>query len=298
MRLLFLLLILLSLNIIKAMGKLIAADLDGTLFYPKHRIKMISKKALNFIRNRIDQGDYFCVVSGRNSNYGYKVQEKIGRPIGIIGCNGSVIVHQDNVIKQDSFDPKTAREAIEWIRENLKPKGFFVMASDNTFTLEKYFKNPFYNLGYFMWYFMQGVYREPMKTSKEKFDSVIDGGRAVKIMIMFGIGQKNIKRASEANKIIYKQFGDKLTASWSDEFIELSPKEANKSNGLQFYADYLKINHDDVFVVGDSGNDISMFKEFPKHSFCMKHAQLSVSKYASNTVDRFEDIENYLEERK
>ena len=61
---------------------------------------------------------------------------------------------------------------------------------------------------------------------------------------------------------------------------------------------YLKINHDDIFVVGDSGNDISMFKEYQENSFCMSHAPLSVSKYAKHIVKRFENIDDYLNEDK
>ena len=46
--------------------KLIATDLDGTLFYPKKRIKMISKKNLRFLRDRIDKENHIVIVSGRN----------------------------------------------------------------------------------------------------------------------------------------------------------------------------------------------------------------------------------------
>ena len=172
------------------------------------------------------------------------------------------------------------------------------MTDDNKFYLERLFKSPFYNIGYLFWDIYQGVYRTPMIISRKKFDNAIDTGHGVKIMVMFGIGEKNKLAAKEANVKIREHFKDRVEASWAYEFIELSPAGASKSNGLKFYSDYLKINHSDVYVVGDSGNDISMFIEFPEHSFCMSHAALSVSKYASHTVDRFEEIEKYLEERK
>lgn len=280
------------------MGKLIAVDLDGTLFYPKHRIKMISDKCLAFIRRRIDLGDRFVIVSGRNGDFGQKVIKKIKRSIGIIGCNGSIIMDNEKVIKLEAFDPKILKEAIQWIRENTPYMGLFVMTSDYQFILEKYFKNPFYNLGYFFWTASQGVLRTPMKISKKKFDEAIEEGKVTKLMVMYGLGKKNIENAKNSNKEVFRKFGDVLETSWSVQTIELTPKGCFKSNGLKFYSDYHKINHDDVFVCGDSGNDISMFKEFPEHSFCMSHAPLSVSKYAKYTMNRVEDIEVYLEERK
>ena len=131
------------------MGKLIAVDLDGTLFYPKHRFKLISDKCASFIRRRIDKGDNFVVVSGRNGDFGQKVIKRVGRTMGIIGCNGSLIMDGDKPIKLEGFDPKLAREAIEWIRNNTPAKGLFVMTSDYKFILEKFFKDPFYNIGYY-----------------------------------------------------------------------------------------------------------------------------------------------------
>lgn len=280
------------------MGKLIAVDLDGTLFYPKHRIRMLSNKCLSFIRRRIDLGDRFVIVSGRNGDFGQKVIKKVDRPMGIIGCNGSIILDNEKPIQLQAFDPKVVREAIEWIRENTPCMGFFVMTSDYQFVLEKFFKSPFYNLGYYFWTAAQGVLRTPMTISKEKFDKAIEDGKVLKVLVMYGLGKKNIEHAKVSNKEVFHKFGDVLETSWSVQTIELTPKGCSKSNALKFYSDYHKINHDDVFVCGDSGNDISMFKEFPEHSFCMSHAPLSVSKYAKHTMNRVEDIEVYLEERK
>ena len=47
------------------MGKVIATDLDGTLFYPKRRVRMIKSKSLKFLRRHIDNGGRLVLVSGR-----------------------------------------------------------------------------------------------------------------------------------------------------------------------------------------------------------------------------------------
>jgi hydroxymethylpyrimidine pyrophosphatase-like HAD family hydrolase len=51
---------------------------------------------------------------------------------------------------------------------------------------------------------------------------------------------------------------------------------------------------DNVLVVGDSGNDISMFQAFPGRSFCMDHSLEDVKQHASFVIKRFSDIENYV----
>ncbi len=281
------------------MSKLLATDLDGTLFYPKKRIRMINKKSLSFIRRFIDAGNNLVLVSGRNSEYLLKVVRRIARPVDVIGCNGAFILANNKYIRDEKFDPERTKEALLEIEKTLPVKGFFVMSDDNRFVCREKFHSFIYRIAYSFWNFFQGVYREPSIPSKMQFNDIINQGKARKIMIFFGVGKKNVLRSKESNKIINKKYNDIFEASWSNEFIELSPKGCFKSEGLKYYSDYININHSDVYVVGDSGNDISMFKEFPDNSFCMSHASLSVSKYAMHVIKRFDEVEKFIEyERK
>ena len=49
--------------------KILATDLDGTLFYPKDKKEMICKENLTFIRDFIDQGNKLVIVTGRSLAY-------------------------------------------------------------------------------------------------------------------------------------------------------------------------------------------------------------------------------------
>ena len=280
------------------MAKLLATDLDGTLFYPKKRIRLISPRTRKFIRSFIDEGNHFVVVSGRNIGPCNRPFKKLEREGIAIGCNGSFVTANGQLIKTTTFEPSVLHKVIDYVKSHFQIRGMYVMSKDDEFIQEHKFKSLFYRFVNALWYFYQGALRNPCKTSKELFDKIINEGRCLKLMIMFGVSKKSQKRCSEANKELYKEFGNEIEASWSNQMIEISPYGCSKSNGLKFIENYLKINHDDVFVVGDSGNDISMFKEYQEHSFCMKHAPLSVSKYAKHTIRRFENIKDYLYEDK
>ena len=280
------------------MAILLGSDLDGTLFYPKHRIRLLSPRTVKFIREFIDEGNEFVAVSGRNYGSCSKVGKKLKRPISVVGCNGAVIYHHDKCVQNKTIDGKFAREVINYLNENWDPKGYYVMTNDDKFILEKKFKSFWYRVGYLIWYIIQGVLREPFSVSHEEFNKAIDENRACKIMVFFGIGKKHKARSNIANKDLREKFLDKIEPSWSQEFIELSPANTTKSSGLKSLSNYLNIHNSDIYVVGDSGNDISMFKEFKEHSFCMARAPLSVSKYASHTIKRFRDVREYLKERK
>ena len=47
-------------------------------------------------------------------------------------------------------------------------------------------------------------------------------------------------------------------------------------------------------VVGDSGNDISMFLDFPESSFCMSHGPENVKKRARFVIDRFYELQDFV----
>lgn len=276
------------------MGKLLATDLDGTLFYPKKRIGMIKRKSLLFLRRHIDNGGRLVLVSGRNSEYLAKVVRKIRRPVDVIGCNASFIICNGKFIRNVDFDVRRTTEVLNKITAEFPIKGMFIMSADNRFVIREKFNSYLYRIVYKIWNFFQGVYREPSYVSQGQFDEIVSSGKAKKIMLFFGVGTKNINKAKVANRIIREKYSDVVEASWSDEFIELSPSGCSKSEGLKYYTDYLKINRNDVYVVGDSGNDISMFLDFSEHSFCMSHALLSVSKFAKHVIKHFSDIEKFM----
>lgn len=276
------------------MSKLIATDLDGTLFYPKHRVKMISKKSIDFLRSHIDRGGRVVIVSGRNVNYSLKVVRRIDRPVDIISCNSSAIFADGKLVKETCFDPNEMAPIMKEIEEEFHPVITLLMTSEGNYCSKKSFTSIIYRVGYRLWYMSQGVYKEPFVLDNDIYNAQLQGHHVYKIMIMIGIGKKNREKAGEINKILREKYKGKLEASWTGEFIELSPSGCSKAEGLKHYTKHLNIAHDDVYVVGDSGNDISMFLAFPEHSFCMSHASLSVSKYAKHSLKRFVDLENYL----
>lgn len=280
------------------MAKLLATDLDGTLFYPKRRIRLISNKVKKFIQRFMDEGNYFTVVSGRNITPANRVYKRLERNGFAVGCNGAYITEGGKVIHSQTINPDDLFALIKYVEENYPIKEFYVMTDRDEFIMRRKFKSLFYRFVNFLWYIYQGALRNPYYIDEKKFYDAIKEGHAYKLMIMFGVTKKDIRCSQKANKDLFEKFGDKLECSWSNEFIEISSYGCSKSNKLKFLADYLKINHNDIYVVGDSGNDISMFKAFQEHSFCMSHAPLSVSKHAKHKIRRFEDIEKYLDEDK
>ncbi len=274
------------------MTKLIATDLDGTFFYPKRKIAMIPKKTLKFTRKFISDGGKFLLVTGRSQFFTIHVEEKVGSNIDVIGMNGAYILIDGQVYEEHFLDP-VVLDLVNDVQKRFKIKGMMLLSrrypllidGPNMSTLRKYF--------YRFYYWSQGVYAEDYLVSRSLFQNELRGNNVYKLMFYFGLTKRGSNRASEANKYIRTNY-DSLEASWTGGFIEITPKGSSKANGIKKYLKHKGIKEDELVVVGDSGNDISMFNAFYEHSFCMSHAPKKVKKYAKHIIRRFHNLQAYL----
>ncbi|MCQ2794235.1 MAG: Cof-type HAD-IIB family hydrolase [Bacilli bacterium] len=276
----------------EAKGKVLATDLDGTLFFPKRRIRMLSSTNKKFVRQFVDNGGRLVIVSGRNRFYAQKVIRRIKRPADVIGCNSAFIIANGKDIQTTLLDNKNLDQIIEEIKKRFHITGIFVMSDRYNLIIPRREFWWLHRFGYHIYNFIQGTYKEPSIHSDKLLHAELKHGKVYKIMLFFGI----TRRAKLRSLGVIRELRELYPAfefSWCGQLIEMTKKGVTKANGIKHYLDYLKIKHDNIMVVGDSGNDISMLKSF-KHSFCMSHAPLHVSQYARHIIDRVSDIEDYL----
>ena len=80
------------------MAKLLAIDLDGTLFYPKCIKRCICKKNVKFLRRWIDAGNKLVLVTSRSTQFTERLKDEIKRPVDFITCCSSQIIADDKLI--------------------------------------------------------------------------------------------------------------------------------------------------------------------------------------------------------
>lgn len=277
-------------------GKVIATDLDGTLFYPKKRVFMMSKNNRKFLQNFVDNGGRLAIVSGRNRFFAEKLQKNLKRRVDVLGCNSSFIEVDGKVIRDVHMDNEKLLNFIKEVKKDFPVTGFLLMSKNyNLVAVQKDFWW-FHNIGYHIYFWSEGTYREPFVQSDDVFLKEVTTGEVYKLMLFFGITKKAKQKAMLANKELRKKYPD-FEFSWCGELIEVTAKGCSKAEGIKIYLDYLKINSDNVMVVGDSGNDISMFQAF-ENSFCMEHSPLTISKYANYVIRSVDELALYLEGEK
>lgn len=275
------------------MAKILVTDLDGTLFYPKQPRIYISPENVKFLRDWVDSGNKLVIASGRNLEEVEKLYKKIQRPFSYIGCNSGFIFEEGKIIYEHPFNGEEIVRLMDTIEERFDTSNYVAM-TENYPTLiycRKWKKR--FRIAYPIWNLSQGKYGGPYKiVSKDAFLDEIRNGKVYKFMCFLGIGHRNSVKASIVSKYLSKYLDYEI--HWSSISIEFNPRGVNKVNGINQYLKLHNYSRDDVYVIGDSGNDVCMFKEFYNNSFCMSHANSSIKKYAKTIVDTVHDLRKYI----
>ena len=282
-----------------SMVKILAIDLDGTLFYPKGRKHFISKKNLEFLRKFIDAGNKVVLVTSRIVSFCEEIVKLIDRDVDYICLTGAIIKANGKFIRDEAIPNEDLKHILDAVKHRYKPIGYFLTCKDQPLIVQPHIHiGPFLKKFYLGVYkSILGIYREEILISGEEFDKQVETGRLYNVKSFYGLGRKARKTNSEINKAIREKYPS-IESSWMGIVLEFSPKGCSKGESLQYYVDYIKADKDQVYVIGDSGNDISMFIAFKDHSYCMSHAYPSVKKYAKYKVSRVYKLDQYLFERR
>ncbi len=276
------------------MPKLFAIDLDGTLFYPKKRISLVSKQNIAFLKYAIAKGHHVVFVTSRNRFFVEKVLKQINLDLDFVCRNGCMVVQQHQVILDQSMTSKDVESVTNYIKSRHRRFMFSIDTSNESnlvFTSNYVW---YLDIIYRLYYLFQGRYREAYKKDNAYFMNQVHGDAVIqRLLIYFGISKHGKRLALEESKKLKKKFPH-LEIAWINGLIEVAALGTNKANALKVLIDKKGINPKDVIVVGDSGNDIPMFKAFAQ-SYCMEHAHPEVKKHAKFFIKRVYQLKEIIE---
>lgn len=275
--------------LLQIMIKVLATDLDGTLFYPKKPVKLVHSKNKALVREFITNGGRVVLVSSRAEPFLNKVKQRLDAEVDFIGCDGTFINIGGKHVFENTFDPEKSKQMIMEIRNEFDPGLILMATKEHPAIMTRTRVSRVSNVGYFLYEAFQGAYREPWIRSDHFFYSELAKGGVRKLMILIGITKKKKALAEKLTNVFAERYPE-FEFMWLNQFIEVTPKGCSKAAGVTFYLDYLGLNHDNVLVVGDSGNDAPMFEAFYENSYCMSHASDSVKAKAAHVIDHVFDL--------
>lgn len=275
------------------MIRLLASDLDGTLFYPKDHFRAVPRKNRQFLRLLQERGIDVLYVSGRNPKVLPHLERITGRPYPLLGCNGAYLYEDGRISDRQSMEGKKLIPLVENLRKRKDIFAFFFF--DISTRMHLFFENlsALSRFSLLLSNQLNGAYRESVIHGYDKTMEWIAHNPVDKLMIVFGIGEEGRRRSLQSLEEVKKMAGEDFSVVVSGTSIEIMKRGVSKGAGLERYCAQRGIAKDEVLVCGDSGNDISMLTSFP-HSFAMRHAKEMVLDAASGTIDSVSDLADFL----
>lgn len=275
------------------MIKLIATDLDGTLFYPKKRLTLMSKDNKNFLAKFINNGGKVVLVSGRNTAVVHKVEKKIGHSVAFLGCNGSYLIEDGEMKMNHPLPNDIMMELYTRLKSNFGIMAWFLFDETKKLYITLHGVSGLYQTFARLYNVSLGVYKEKVVFGEKSFLKHLSTQRTYKLMPIFGVGKNAKLKAKQAFTAINDLYKDKITVCCTDNSLEFTALGSNKASGLEEYISMLGITKDEVAVIGDSGNDVVLFDNFP-NTFCMAHGEEHIKSHAKTVVNRVYDLDKYV----
>ena len=224
--------------------KILASDFDGTLKIDKE----VSDKDIAKIKEFQSNGNLFGICTGRSATFLQNfIYDKGIKLDFFVGCNGSYINYKDyeksyiiepNIVK--SIYTKFNSDVIN-ICFKQKDKSYFI--KNNSL-----FSKLFYN------------FTEKGKRYKKYKNEYTD-----KDVLMVTLTIITKRKLLKIRNQLLDEWGEQLNVICGDHWIDISVKQGRKDKGILELQKVMNINHDQIYVIGDSENDYEMLETF--HSF-------------------------------
>jgi len=223
------------------MYKMIAIDLDGTLFTDQ---LTISPNTITAIRQAISLGTVVTIATGRMYSSAKQIAEQLGIDVPLITYQGAMIrtAGEEEALYERAVSPDIAQKLVG-------------IARDQNIHLQ--------------------VYQDDILYGAAETDKLIAYAKAVQVPYkvepdLMGLAQKGFTKLlfidePDVLALLQKQlqvlFGASAYIEKSKKnYLEVTHPEANKGSALLFLANKLGIDRSEIIGIGDNHNDAELLK--------------------------------------
>lgn len=251
------------------MYKLVAVDLDGTLL---NQYGDVTENTKRVIKNVMRKGTQVVLASGRSIDSIQNISNEIGASRYIVAGNGAVLydIEEQKNLYENYIPIEKAKKIIDICEEN----SIFY----NIYTNKKIVtKNLRYNV---LYYYKENLKKaDRKKTNIDIVDSIQDyvknmrDEKIMKIFIcdetasVFNSIMKKFEEVPNVETLDVSHMSRKVIKNGTLEFpieyyyTEISMKNVDKWNAIEFLINKMGINKDEVIAIGDNMNDKKMIEE-------------------------------------
>lgn len=247
--------------------KLLASDYDGTL----RTGELVDRKDIEAIHEFRKAGNLFGLVTGRSMESVKIELERNQFEFDFIVANNGGVIYDDQLNKLQCLymDFNKALDIISYIK---------------TLDCVSYVIND----GYHRYKFnvdenqIDHKYGN-MPEASDHEETVLDRGKIAQLVVSLN----DTMLADEISHYINTNFRGTAIAYVNVNCVDIVPEGVSKAEGLYFMESRLGIDHDDIYAIGDSFNDLPMLEEF--HGCAVAHARTAIKEQAEEIYESVGD---------
>lgn len=250
------------------MYKLVAVDLDGTML---NSYGMVTEKTKNAIKSSIEKGIDVIIASGRPIDSIKTIAKEINSEKYFIAGNGALIydIQKDEIIYEKSIKKEKTLEIIKICEEN--------SISYNVYTEKNILATALkYNV---LYYHKENLKKEESKKThiniiENMYEYVkkLENERFLKITVcdenksIFNSIMKKLKQVEDIEILEVSHMSRKMIKQGTEDvaieyyYTEISCKDVDKWDALEYLIKKLDINPSEVVSIGDNLNDKKMIE--------------------------------------
>lgn len=223
------------------MIKLVATDIDGTIFIPE---KEFTQKVRNCISRLCESGIKVVLVTGRMNAAAVRIAEDLGLKTPVVSYQGGLVIENGKTLYERYLTEEQTERILNWagvngenIHINLYNDDVLYSETD-CYEIQRYCNN---------------LHTEH---TVKKFSEI----KKDKINKLLAIDYSNPERISRYEKELQNLFPDLYIVKSTPYFLEFSNPEASKKCAVEFLQNYWGLKKEEILTIGDQNNDIALLQ--------------------------------------
>ena len=221
------------------MIKLVATDIDGTIFIPEKEFTLGVKEC---IKRLSKAGIKVVLVTGRMNAAATKIAKDLELDTPVVSYQGGLVTENGKKLYERYLTEEQTERILNWAKEenihiNLYNDDILYSESD-CYEVQRYCNN---------------LHTE--RTIKS-FDEI----KKDKINKLLAIDYSNPERITKYEKDLQDIFPDLYIVKSTPYFLEFSNPEASKKCAVEFLQNYWGLKKEEILTIGDQNNDIALLQ--------------------------------------
>ena len=221
------------------MIKLVATDIDGTIFIPEKEFTYAVKDC---IKRLSEAGIKVVLVTGRMNAAATKIAKDLGLDTPVVSYQGGLVTENGKKLYERYLTEEQCDKILKWARkENIHINLYnndVLYSETDCYEVQRYCNN---------------LHTE--RTIKS-FDEI----KKDKINKLLAIDYSNPDRITRYEKELQNIFPDLYIVKSTPYFLEFSNPEASKKCAVEFLQKYWNLKKEEILAIGDQNNDIALLQ--------------------------------------